>query len=66
MTIKNTQSTYVTEVKNELIKNGSTIVFTKDNVIVASEVSESQYLELLKNSNVEKMDVLSLKRYDTK
>jgi hypothetical protein len=35
----------------------------KDNIIVASEVSEAQYRELLNNPYVEKLDVLPLKRW---
>ena len=38
-------------------------VFMKDNVILASEISEAQYRELLTNPYVDKMDVLPLKRY---
>jgi hypothetical protein len=57
-----TQS-YVNEIKIQLARSGSTVVFTKDNVIIATEVSEAQYRELLNNSYIEKMDVLSLKRY---
>jgi hypothetical protein len=54
---------YTDEIKNEIINSGGTILLIKDNVLIASEVSESQYLELLKNPNIIKMDVLPLKRY---
>jgi hypothetical protein len=54
---------YVNEIRNQLTRSGSTVVFDKDNVIIATEVSEAQYRELLKSSYIEKMDVLSLKRY---
>ena len=40
--------TYNDEIKGSIIKSGGTIVFIKDNVIVATEISESQYRELLK------------------
>lgn len=58
-----TELTYTTEIKNEIVKSGGTIVFTKDNIILASEISEAQYRELLKNIFIEKIDVLPLKRY---
>lgn len=55
--------TYNDEIKANIIASGGTIIFIKDNVIVASEISEFQYRELLKSSLVEKLDVLPLKRY---
>lgn len=58
-----TTLTYNDDIKNAIIKSGGTIVFTKDNIIVASEISESQYRELLKNPYIEKIDILPLKRY---
>jgi hypothetical protein len=58
-----TNLTYVDQLKDQITRSGGTIVFTKDNMIVASEVSESQYRELLKSPYVEKIDVLPLKRY---
>jgi hydroxymethylpyrimidine pyrophosphatase-like HAD family hydrolase len=55
--------TYVDDIKELIISSGGTIVFIKDNVIVASELSEAQYRELLDNPYVDKLDVLPLKRY---
>ena len=54
---------YSDEIKTSIIISGGTIVFLKDNIIIASEVSEAQYRELLINTHVDKIDVLSLKRY---
>lgn len=54
---------YNSEIRSYIVNSGGTIVFAKDNVIVASEVSESQYRELLKSPLIEKIDVLPLKRY---
>jgi len=58
---KNT--TYSNEIKDQITTSGATIVFIKDNVILASEISEAQYRELLTNPYVDKIDVLPLKRY---
>jgi len=55
--------TYSNEIKDQITISGATIVFMKDNVILASEISEAQYRELLTNPYVDKMDVLPLKRY---
>lgn len=55
--------TYNDEIKGSIVKSGGTIVFIKDNIIVATEISESQYRELLKHPHIDKMDVLPLKRY---
>ncbi len=58
-----TQMTYVNEIKENIINSGGTVIFTNDNIIMASEISESQYRELLKSPYIDKMDVLPLKRY---
>lgn len=58
-----TQMSYVNDIKQQIINSGGTIIFTKDNVIMASEISEAQYRELLKSPYIDKMDVLPLKRY---
>ena len=55
--------TYNDEIENLIFASGGTIVFMKDNVIVATEVSEAQYRELLNNPYISKIDVLPLKRY---
>ena len=58
-----TNLTYNGEITNQIVRSGGTIVFTKDNMIVASEVSQAEYIELLNSPYVEKIDVLPLKRY---
>lgn len=55
--------TYSNDIKDQIINSGGTIVFMRDNVIMASEISESQYRELLNSPYIEKLDVLPLKRY---
>ena len=55
--------TYSGDLKDQIVSSGGTIVFMRDNVIMASEISEAQYRELLNSPYIEKMDVLPLKRY---
>lgn len=55
--------TYNDTIKENIVASGGTIVFIKDNIIVASEISEKQFRELLDNPYIEKIDVLPLKRY---
>lgn len=50
-------------VKTEIINSGGTVVFSKDNMIIASEISEALYREMLKNPYIEKVDVVPLKNY---
>lgn len=58
-----TNLTYSNEIKEQIITSGGTVVFMKNNVILASEISEEQYRSLLNNPFIEKMDVLPLKRW---
>lgn len=55
--------TYSEDIKEQIVNSGGTIIFMRDNIIMASEISESQYRELLNSSYIEKIDVLPLKRY---
>lgn len=58
-----TNLSYVNDIKEQIITSGGTIVFMKDNIIVASEISEAEYRELLNNPFIDKLDVLPLKRF---
>lgn len=58
-----TSTTYVDEIKKEIILSGGTVIHVRNNIIVASEISEAEYRELLKNPYIDKLDVLPLKRY---
>lgn len=50
---------------SELINNeGGTVVYTSGNIIVASEISEELYRELVKSPYIETLEVLPLKRYN--
>jgi hypothetical protein len=55
--------TYVTPLKESILKSGGTVVFVRDNLILATEISEEQYRDLLNNPYVDKIDVLPIKRY---
>jgi len=55
--------TYSSDIKDQIVNSGGTIIFMRDNVIMASEISEAQYRELLNSPYIEKLDVLPLKRY---
>ena len=55
--------TYTDNIKDEIIVSGGTVVFVKDNVLIASEISEAQYRELLRSPFIDKIDVLPLKRF---
>jgi hypothetical protein len=57
------QLSYSEDIKNEILLSGGTIVYMKDNIIIASEVSEAEYIELLNNPHIYKLDVLPAKRY---
>jgi len=55
--------TYSNEIKDQIVRSGGTIVFMRDNIIMASEISEAQYVELSNSPYIDKVDILSLKRY---
>jgi hypothetical protein len=66
MAILQNNINYNGTVKEIITNSGGTIVFVKDNMIIASEISESLYRDLLKNAQVEKIDIVPLKTYDYK
>lgn len=67
MAISQNQTSIITNYNNEIktliVNSGGTIIFVKDNMIVASEISEEQYREFLKNPHIEKIDIVPLKHY---
>jgi hypothetical protein len=54
---------YSEDISKQLILSGGTIIMIRDNVILATEVSEEQFRWLLDNPFIEKMDLLPLKRW---
>ena len=57
------QTTYNDIIIEEISNSGGTIIFVKENVIIASNISESEYRSLLNSSYINKIDILPLKDY---
>lgn len=57
--------TYTSSVEDSIIQNGGTLVYSYNNIIVASEISETFYNELKKNPNIDYIESLALKQYGT-
>lgn len=57
--------TYNDIIIEEISRSGGTIIFVKENVIIASNISESEYRSLLNSSYINKIDILPLKDYIT-
>lgn len=57
-------ATFNPEISNLITIEGGSVVYQSGNIIVASEISEELYRELLKNPYIESLEVLPLKRYD--
>lgn len=55
--------TYNDVIKDEITYSGGTIVFVRDNLIIASEISEAEYKSLIMSPYVDKIDIVPLKRY---
>lgn len=55
--------TYSDYIKEQIISSGGTIIHTRDNIIIASEISEAEYRQLLESPFIDKLDVLPFKRY---
>lgn len=55
--------TYNDIIIEEISRSGGTIIFVKENVIIASNISESEYRSLLNSSYINKIDILPLKDY---
>ena len=56
-------TTFNPEISNLIKNEGGAVVFSSGNIIVASEISEELYIELLKSPYVDSLEVLPLKRY---
>jgi hypothetical protein len=51
------------EVESEIVNNGGTVIYSYNNIIIASEISEEYYIELQKNIYVDYIQPLPLKKY---
>lgn len=55
--------TYSSLVEDSINQNGGTVVYSYNNIIVASDISETFYNELKKNPNIDYIESLALKQY---
>lgn len=56
-------TTFNPEISNLINNEGGTVIYSSGNIIVASEISDELYRELLKSPYIETLEVLPLKRY---
>jgi hypothetical protein len=66
LTILNTTESvlrYNSQIENNILQNGGTVLYSYNNIIIASEISESYFIELQKNSYIEYIEDLPLKKY---
>ena len=54
---------YNTEIEDNIRQNGGTIIYSYNNIIIASEISENFYIELKSSDNIEYIETLPLKKY---
>jgi hypothetical protein len=54
---------YNSEVETSVKQNGGTVLYSYNNIIIASEISESFYNELQKNPYIDYIESLPLKKY---
>jgi hypothetical protein len=57
-------TTFNPEISNLVTNEGGTVIYSSGNIIIASEVSEELYRELLKSPYIDSLEVLPLKRYN--
>lgn len=55
--------TYNDIIKDEITNSGGTIIFVRDNLIIASEITEAEYRSLSNSPYIDRIDVVPLKRY---
>jgi hypothetical protein len=55
--------TYSSTIEDSIKQNGGVVVYSYNNIIVASEISETLYGELQKNPNIDYIESLALKQY---
>lgn len=55
--------TYSSAIEDSIKQNGGSVVYSYNNIIVASEISETLYNELQKNPNIDYIESLALKQY---
>lgn len=55
--------TYNASIENEIKNYGGAVLYKNDNIIIASNISEDFYKELLKNPNIDYIESLPLRKY---
>jgi len=55
--------TYNQEIERDIKMAGGTVLYSNNNIIIGSEISEEVYRNLLKNPYVDSMYILPLKKY---
>lgn len=63
LNISNNILRYNSEVETSINQNGGTVLYSYNNIIIASEISDTFYNELQKNPYIEYIDSLPLKKY---
>ena len=56
-------TTFNPEISNLINNEGGTVIYSSGNILIASEISEELYRELLKSPYIITLEVLPLKRY---
>jgi hypothetical protein len=55
--------TYSSSIEDSISQNGGTVIYSYNNIIIASEISEAFYNELQKNPNIDYIESVALKQY---
>ena len=58
-------TTFNPEISKLINNEGGTVIYSSGNILIASEISEELYRELLKSPYIESVKDLPLKRYST-
>lgn len=54
---------YNSEIKSEIVSNGGSVIYSYNNIILATEITEELYTELKKSSYIQYIEDVPLKRY---
>lgn len=63
LNISNNILRYNSEIETSINQNGGTVLYSYNNIIIASEISDTFYNELQKNPYIDYIDSLPLKKY---
>lgn len=63
LNISDTILRYNSSIEYDINKNGGTVIYSYNNIIIASEISEELYNELQKNPYIDYIESLPLKKY---